>query len=310
MPIVNYDTDWLINQAQRMESLATSSQTFDDQDLIEFFNAELQSVLTPIIQSVNEEFGVMFIDYPISSIQGATGIRIPSQSTGARLRNVQYVNSQGLITNFPRLNPDKLGIMSNANVGFYIRNNEIVFYPQGPVYQSGSLRVSYFRRSNQLTAVLDTGRTIEVDVPGNILTLDNSPIGVDWVIGTEVDIIIGTSPFDFRVRNAVIVDINGAAIEFEDGVIDECEVGDYVALAGFTPVAQFVPLEAMQLLAQLGAARCLQSLGDTEGWKISSAKIAEMKQHLINLISDRVDGQPKRLGAIGMSARGNWNVWW
>ncbi len=292
----NPDTDWLIAQAKRFESLATSSQTFNDEDLVEFFNAELQAVVTPIVQSVNEEFGVMVIDYPISSLTETGSIRIPSQATGARLRNVQYVSNQGYITNVPRLMPDALGQANWAiNTGFYVRNNEIVFYPGPPTYSSGFLRLTYFRRSNQLTETINTGRVIDIDTIGSTITLDNSPVGTDWVVGQLIDIIIGTSPFDFRARSVVIVNILGAVIEIQPSDIDGIEIGDYVALAGFTPVAQFVPMEAMQLLAQLGATRCLQSLGDTEGFKISFAKAEQMKQHLINLISDRVEGQPKRI---------------
>lgn len=106
----NPDTDWLIAQIQRFESIATSSQTFNTEDLIEFLNAELQTVLTPIIQSVNEEMAVMYVDYGTAEIQANNGvIRIPSQATGARLRNVQLISPNGIINNVPRLAPDEIG---------------------------------------------------------------------------------------------------------------------------------------------------------------------------------------------------------
>jgi len=309
----NPDTDWLIAQIERFESIATSSQTFNTTDLIEFLNSELQTVLTPIIQSVNEEFGVMYVDYDTTEIVANGGtLRIPSQATGARLRNVQIVSPQGYITNLPRLSPDKLGQTGFWVAGFYLRNNDLVFYPNFNVLvgstSPGVVRLSYFRRSNDLTATANTGRVIAIDTIGNTVTLDNSPAGPDWVDGALIDVIIGTSPFDFRLRNATIVDINGAVIELSAADIAEIEIGDYFALAGFTPVAQFVPNEATYLLAQLAAARCLQSLGDTEGYKIASMKAEQLKQNLINLISDRVEGQPQRLVGFGMSRRtGGWN---
>lgn len=302
------DTDWLIDQAKRFESLATSSATFDKEDLIEFFNAELQSVLTPIVQSVNEEYGVMVVDYLLASLTDLEAIRIPSQATGARLRNVQFVSPQGFVQSFPRVNPDKLDQVSQLS--FYIRNNELVFYPRSPSSVSGTLRLTYFRRSNVLTTVVSTGRVIAIDTVGGLINLDNSPVGSDWIAGNQIDIIVGSSPYDFRARSVTIIAITGSIVQIDLETAAILELGDYFALQGFTPVPQFVPQEAMQLLAQLGAARCLQSLGDTEGWKISQAKIDQMTKHLINLISDRIEGQPKRLSAIGMSRRTSLNGWW
>ena len=80
-------------------------------------------------------------------------------------------------------------------------------------------------------------------------------------------------------------------------------------MSGQSPVAQFIPAEATYLLAQLAAARCLQALGDTEGYKVSLTKIEQMKNHLINLISDRIEGQPKRIGAVGLARRAN-TLWY
>ena len=298
----NPDTTWLLAQVYRFESIATSSQTFNEEDVVEFLNTELQSVLMPIIQSVNEEFGVMYIDYPLADLT-ENFLRIPSQATGNRLKNVQYVSPQGYMTNIPRISPDKLGAFTNSyQAGFYLRNADIVFYPTAPT-GSGSLRLSYFRRPNTLTETINTGRVISVDWIGNTVTLDASPAGTDWVVGGLVDIIVGSSPFDFREREAEILNINGAVLELEPDIIAKLDFGDYFALAGFSPVAQFVPAEAMHLLAQLGAARCLQSLGDTEGYAVADKKVEQMKEHLINLISDRVEAQPKKLSARGMTRR-------
>lgn len=303
----NYGTDWLIDQVYRFESVASSAQTFDEEDIVQYLNTELQTVVTPLIQSVNEEFGVMYVDTPINELPDT--IRIPSSATGARLRNVQIVFPNNTILNYPRLNPDKLGQFGyTQSLGFYIRNNELVFYPQRPI-QQGVLRLSYFRRSNNLVRQIQTGRIIAVDTVGNTITMDNSPAGSEWVDGSFVDVIIGESPFDFRAQDAQIIDINGAVIELDPAVIAEVQVGDYVALSGETPVPQFVPAEALQWLAQLAGARCLQALGDTEGFKIAAAKAQVMEQNLKNLISDRIEGQPQRLSAVGLARRATfgWN---
>lgn len=305
-----YDVGSLIRQVYRMESIATSSQTFNEEDIIEFLNMELQSTVTPVIQSVNEEFGVMSYDIEVASLPNT--VRIPSYATGARLRSVQLINSQGLIQNVPRLDPDKIGQLNFWAQGFYIKNNELVFYPTPPVFQ-GTLRLNYFRRSNKLVEQLATGRIINIDLIGNLVTLDNSPTPTaDWTTGTVCDVIIGESPFDFRLRDVTLVNATGAVLEVDNDVITELQVGDYFALAGETPVAQFIPAEATFYLCQLAGARCLQALGDTEGYQVAMNKAESMRTMLLNMISDRIQGQPKRLTALGMGKRRNmnWNWGW
>lgn len=309
MPTNNPNTDWLIEQAKRFESLATSSQTFNNADMIEFFNAELQSVVTPLVQSVNEEFGTMYLEYDTADIHNMASIRIPSQATGARLKNIMTVSSNGIMQSIPRLNPDRLGGIGSGP-GFYIRNNDIIFYPRAPSWPQGVLRISYFRRSNTLVSVMETGRVLSVDLLSGSVTLDNAPVGEGWSPGGQCDVIIPSSPFDFRVKELSIVNRTGANVQFAPDSVVTIQVGDIVAVSGFSPVPQFVPLEAMHLIAQLGAARALQSLGDTEGWKIAMTKVQEMRNHLLNLISDRVEGQPKRLSGIGTSARAHTGNYW
>jgi len=307
-----FDIDSLISQVYRMESIATSSQTFNEEDIIEFLNMELQSVVTPVIQSVNEEFGVMSYDLPANPLPPT--VRIPSFATGARLRSVQLISTQGVITNVPRLDPDKIGQMNFWANGFYIKNNELVFYPQPQTGFTGTLRLNYFRRSNRLVEQLASGRVTAVDTIGNLVTLDNAPVpSTSWIGGTLVDVIYGDSPFDFSARDVTLLNATGPVLEVSPADIGFFEVGMYVALAGETPVAQFIPAEATYYLCQLAGARCLQALGDTEGYQVAQSKAETMRQHLINLVSDRIEGQPKRLVSIGMGKRrflGNWQWGW
>lgn len=301
-----YNTDWLIAAVQRLESVATSSQTFSEDDIIEFLNLELQSTVVPIIQSVNEEYGVFTYDTPASSL--GDSIAIPSQATGQRLRSVQMVTPDGRFVNLARLNPDMLGQWGSVSTnGFYMRNNELVFYPNKPTGDY-TLRLNYFRRPNLLVSDTQAGRILSIDTIGNTVTLDNTP-SPSWSAGDAVDVIVGDAPFDFRVRDTDIVNITGPVVELSAAAIAEIEVGDYVSLTGTAPVAQFVPLEALYLLAQLAGARCLQALGDTEGNKIAMMKAESMKQMLLNLISDRIKGQPQKIIARPITRRNRW-AWW
>lgn len=300
----NYGSTWLLKAVQRLESVAASSQTFNDEDVIEFLNLELQSTVVPTVQSVNEEFGVYSYDVPVGDLTDA--IQIPSQATGQRLRSVQLVTSDGRLLNLPRLDPDVLGRWNTGwGFGYYLKNNSLIFYPRKP---SGSyvLRLNYFRRPNVLVKETACGRILSIDTLGNTVTLDTSP-DPSWSPGNTVDLIAGQAPFDFVQRAVQIVNVTGPIVELPAASIALLSVGDYVALEGESPVAQFVPLEALYYLAQLAGARCLQALGDTEGHQLAMNKAEMMKQALLNMISDRVQGNPMKVVTRPITRRGAWN---
>lgn len=302
----NYGTNWLIAAVQRLESVATSDQTFSQDDIVEFLNLELQSTVVPTIQSVNEEYGVFTVDIPPAEL-GET-VQIPSQATGQRLRSVQLVTADGRLINLPRLNPDSLGQWNSAwAAGYYLRNNELIFFPRKPTGDY-VLRLSYFRRPNVLVEQGATGRVLSIDTIGNTVTLDNTP-SPSWSPGQTLDVISGNAPFDFVQRAAPIVAITGPVVELAAGTIDLISVGDFLALEGQSPVAQFVPLEALYFLSQLAGARCLQALGDTQGHELAMRKAESMKVMLLNMISDRVKGNPQKVIARPITRRGNWNNW-
>jgi hypothetical protein len=303
---MKYDTSWLLDQVTRFESIAASEVTFDDNDVIEFLETELVTTVTPICQSVNEEFGVFYEDIPVTA--STLTLTVPSFATGQRLRSVNVVSGTSpnnqYLTSLPRLNPAQIAsIILPPYGGFYLRNNEIVFYPS-PI-NTGTIRLSYYRRPNELVSVASTGRIISINVAANTVLLDNAPPGVYWQAGDEMDILTSTLPFDFRVKGAILEIKSGTTLKFAPAVIAKVKIGDIVSLGGEACVAQFIPGEAHYLLAQLAAARCLQGLGDTAGTKIALEKAEQMKTNLVKIMSDRVQDQPKKI--IGNAGIAGWS---
>jgi hypothetical protein len=306
MTAFNYSTQWLLETVQRLESVAVSSQTFSEEDIIEFLNLELQTIVVPLIQSVNEEYGSMTFDVPSSEL-GET-LPIPSQATGQRLRSVQLVTPDGRLINIARLDPNVLGRWNASWAsGYYLRNNDLIFYPRKPTGDY-ILRLTYYRRPNTLVPTKATGRVLNVDPLGATVTLDNTPTP-PLTPGTRIDVIQDTGLFEFNARGLTLVAVSGPILQLDPADISLVQVGNYVAAEGQSPVAQFVPVEALYLLAQLGAARCLQALGDTEGNQLAQQKIMGMRQALLNMISDRVKSNPMKINARAITRRQNWGNW-
>jgi len=313
---MKYDTRWLTAQVKRIESIPANQATFTEEDFVALMNMELQSVIIPLIQRVNEEYFVFTEDIPITTT--TRYVDIPGEATGLRLRDVYWVNPDGSISKISRLNPEQVASWSYAFggyyglSGFYIQNNQLILYPMNT--NSGTIRLTYFRRPNDLVSPSQTGVIIAINTISNEVTLDNAPDTSVWTTGTKLDGIKGETPFDFAAQNFAIVSRSGFVLELPADVIAKLSVGDIIATRGESSVPQLIPVEAYHLLVQATGMRCLESLGDRQGWANAAAKYNTMQEDLLAMINPRIPGEIKKAvgtgGILGSSRINSYTSYW
>jgi hypothetical protein len=76
--------------------------------------------------------------------------------------------------------------------------------------------------------------------------------------------------------------------------VGDLSVGDYVSLEGYSAIPQ-VPLEAHAYLAQLTAVKCLETVADRPGMEVAQAKANELRQNMLTITTQRVDGSTKKI---------------
>jgi len=285
MATTRYEITALCAQIRRIESIPTSNNTFTDTDLAELLNIEFQSAIVPLIQSTREEFFVTSRDFTVTL--ALPTITIPSDAIGMRLRDVAIVDTAtNQLTYLPRISPEEL-TYGTSLYGYTIIGNSLVTHITNP---SATIRVSYFKRPGDLSTaygvILSKGTS-------NTLVMNALPTG--WTTSTVVDIISGNSPFAIVNSLTAITTIAGATITVSAGAYALASVGDYVAVTTTSPVPQYIPIEAHYLLIQGAAVRCLEALGDREGWKVAANKYTVMSHDLLNLINPRVESQSKKI---------------
>ena len=136
----------------------------------------------------------------------------------------------------------------------------------------------------------ECGQINDIDRVNNQVTLANIP--ATFTNQVKVDFIRQDGAFDSVAIDQVVQGISGAVITFTS-LPEDLEIGDWVALAGETPIPQ-IPIEFHAVLAQMVAVKCLEALGDD---KVAQAgqKLMLMKDNAFAQIADRVDGQPKKV---------------
>lgn len=315
MNVTRYTTTELVKQVKRIESIPTSQATFTDTDLVELMNMELQSVIVPLIVEQREEYFVHVEDFTVGPDNNE--VEIPDESTGLRLREVFFVDGSDNLARVHRVWPEQIagdtffttwGARSGFDVGFYIQNSKLIFYPK--LSSTRTCRLMYFQRPGHLVLSNQGGKVIAKNALANIITLDNAP--TSWDTTTVLDVFKPEVPFNYRVRDVSVVGKSGFDIEVSPTDFANINIGDYVAEYSFSQFVQFMPVEAYHLLVQGTGMRCLEALGDRPGWANAQAKFEMMKRDLVNLLNPRIEGEPKKvinLNSILRAGRfriGNW----
>jgi hypothetical protein len=306
-----YNNEELIENIKRRCSVPTSQLTYTDEDWVALANDELQGEVVPLIMSTREEY---FVE-PYAITSPADGvIDIPSNAVGSKLRSVVYKQQDNplIINNLPRIDLDIVAGVGFWNIntlaGFYVQGNQIILYPNTSVPTNTNLLLYFYRRTLVLASPTMYGRVLTIDPDTNTVVLDYMPS--DWTAGTEVNAVSSLPGFKITLSLAVVQTASAPTITLD--TVEGLSVGDYISDYGYSAIPQ-VPVEAHAYLAQLTAAKALEGLGDREGMAAALKKAEQLKDNLLIMISQRVDGSVKKVmnpsGGL-RSPNGYWKRGW
>jgi len=284
-----YDSSYLIAQVKRRGSIPTSQQLFTEAKLLLMLDDELKTRIIPLMMSVREEWFLENIDYTADGT--TTTYPIPSDAVGQKLSTVSLWNTTGnngalrMVDQMPRLDPNSL---YDANYGFYVQNNNVIFYPE-TVTNGMTIRLAYFKRVDDLVSTSDAEQ-VEAIASNTIDTVSTPP--ATFAIGTTLQVVSQSSPFKV-VFTSEITNVVGSTITFADTVTN-VTVGDWLCLVGET-VFPSIPIELIPILCQAVVVKCLEALGDNEGMQSAAANYQQMELGAKITLSPRVDGSVKRV---------------
>lgn len=300
-----YIVDSLLPTLRLLPLMPSVQALFTSSDLINIMNFEMDSKIMPMIDNQAEEYGIYVDDIPYST--SVTVYDIPSRALGGKLRSVSFVDSNGNEVRIPRLRVED--IMSNVNAtglainpalwGFYFQNNKIMTYLgswNGGSSSFAYLRLRYIRQPS--TLVLASACAEVASVAGNVITAVTVPL-TNFTTTASYDIISNVpqmfiSHGDDLTITAVTTGAGGT-ITFTDPVPSSVQPGDWVCLAGQSPIPQIPFNPGFQLLLQLSAAKCLEIHGDVQGFNVAMSQASDMKNYFLSVITPRSDANVIRL---------------
>jgi hypothetical protein len=297
-----YTVDNLLTSLKNRGLPPTSQSTFTTDQFIQILSEEMQSNIVPLIDSVSEEYFVSNVDVDFDPT--VTEYNVPARAVGGKLRDLVFLDANGNEIGIPRLRPEDIKVRGyfpvSVNYGFYMRGGKVVIWngvngtnnlPNYP-----TLRFKIIRRPNILTAAANCGQVLSFNVDRTIVTLSNA--GTTWADTDLFDIISNTPMFAALAEDLEVDSIAGFDVTFTDPVPDTVQVGDWVALANYSPIPQ-IPVEAFMLLAQFGAAKVLESMGDVSGMNAALKKADKLTEKLMVILTPRVEGSVIKLASRG-----------
>lgn len=269
------NTTELISALKMHGSFPSSNDLFSSSDLISMFNHQLKVDITPLMLKLNEEYYLQSNDFTIT--QGGT-YRIPTRAVGAKIRDLQQVDSAGNSKEIKRLFEEDRPFNKS---GYYMLRNSVELSND---YSNDTLRMKYFARPSELVATTACGQITSIDTGNNQVVVSSAPS--TFATDINIDFVQDNNPYDLLGMDYAITGVSGTTISFSS-LPDDLAVGDWVCLATESPVPM-IPEELHPVLVQSCLVKCLSSKKD-KAFEIEMATLAQNKQDAINMLDPRVE---------------------
>jgi len=293
---MDFTSTGLIAQIKRRALIPTSQNLFSDSDLIAMLNEELQNRVIPYILAVREDYFLTYNEYTQNG--STTEIDIPKNAIGNKINQVNIYTASSddsFFASVPRLTVSQI---NDYYGGYYIQGSKIKIFPQA--ITSGQLRIYYYRRPSEIVATSRTAIISTVNTNTSIVCSTNLPSNI--TTGSSIDIVSNEQPWDTITERTAGTVLN-ATLDLTDTT--DIETGYYVASRGESPFAQ-IPQDTIPLLIQAVVVRMMEYMGDTNGLQAALLTYAQMESDNRNLITPRVDAQPKKISAHRRLSRYLW----
>lgn len=315
MPVGYLTSSTLIETVKREGMIPTSQNTYSDSDFLAIANQEVRVSMLPSIMQYHEEYYARDSE-PVTLIANQNNYAIPYRAVGGKFREVFYKDTSGNLSVMTRISPDDRPYYQQSNfqnrfIYFYIEGNEVVLVPNVQDNPVGSLVFSFYMRPNELVDESRIATIIAITVDSlagtTTLTVDNTPKNLTtftqngvtltgFSINSSLDI-MQTRPGHKTISYDVFpTNVNNVAntITFNTSDLDSSIIiGDYISFSGECMIPQ-IPADLHDILVQRVVQKCVQGLGDSEAFKMSSARLVEMEKNTGMLVDNRSEGQPKK----------------
>lgn len=300
--------DDLLTSIKRGITVPSYQGRFSDDDILALADEEIQTVFIPMITALRQEYFVKAKTTALVASQ--SGYAIPERAIGRTLRDIRYVDSGGRKSFIRLLSPEFEHEYSNVDsvgepIGFYPQEDKIILVPTPGSSPSGSIEMKYEIRPGKLVKLVEVATITAINTGTGVLTT-STDVPATITTATPVDLIQARAGNVTRIMDETPTAVGSTSVTITAANLpSDLVVGDYIALAGETPVVQ-LPEEAHPVLANAVHCRLLRALGDFEALNFELQILEQKKAFLREALTPRIESkQPVIKQRYGL-----WNSTW
>lgn len=289
--------DRFLEGVKRRNTLTENDTLLDDDDLLALCDDIIRAYIVPMLVSVRGEYLVSVVEE--STVAGQAAYDFPARAVGLTLRDLKLKKSEGDVRSLAEI-PVELeqkhrSSASGEPFGYYFRNDQIIIV-NAPSSSSWVFEIWHEQHPSRLVKLEAAAKVSAIN--DDTVTVLNVPSAL--AIAAEVDFIRGKPGHRIIGMDKAISNINGTDITFATGAVPaSLAPGDYISLAGTTPVLQ-IPDLLHPVLETIVSKRAMYSGGDFEALNVlSEDEKAEIKNALL-VLEPRNRGEPKKIVNTGL----------
>lgn len=292
----------LIDSAQRRGWLVLSddpNEGFSTEDFLDLIDEVTRSIIVPLLKRTRESYLVATEDLVLTA--GVAGYSLPARAAAESLRSILYDAGDGRFVPLNRVEPEEAhayNLSDGTPAVFYLQSDTVFFVPT-PGTQT--VRFVYFKRPNRVVQASAVGLVSALNRGAKQVTVlsytedtgefDSAAAPATFTTAALFDFVKGTPGFSCHATDLVCSGVASNVLTFSAELPDGLSVGDFVALAGETPIAQ-IPVELQPLLAQEVNRTMLEGKGDSKADR--AGKTAErLEKNALDMLVPRTSETPK-----------------
>ncbi len=278
-------TTYLLESLKRRGMLPSTDEALDTDDYLAFGNEELQTEVVQALLSVREEYLLSKIPYDQTLTASQSQYPVAPRAVAGKVRQVlSSLNSSGY-TPLARLEPESAWDSTAGAVSGYKFEGNYITVVGTPSSTGGTLRQNYYMRPNRLVATSAVGQVSSFDTGTGVVTFASTRPST-FTTSERYDFVKGTPGFECLAIDKSISGTGGSTVTFSTSDLpSSLAVGDYVCLAGESPIPQ-VPVELHPFLSQRIVCRALDAIGDPKASK-AEAVADRLRARAISLLAQR-----------------------
>ncbi len=293
---MSIDTTRLLRGVKRRITVPAVQQLINDAGFLEFGDDVILEKMVPLVLSTRQDFFVVTTD--VDSVDGVSEVSIPQRAIGRGLRDIKY-SYDGTDTGIRNLvlytiEDEHKFQRSGDPSGFYFKGDKIVLVPT-PQSADQYTQLWYDLRPGRLVSTSAAAQVtgISVGVINTDVTVATAP--TTMMAGTAVDFIQGVQGNSTLGMDVSITNVATTTFTFAvDDVPESLVVGDWISLAGESPVVQ-LPDDCYPLFETLVCGRVLDAIGDYDGATKLQVAAVEQEKNLKIVLEPRIIGEQTKI---------------